>query len=169
MPSRCYGLDEDDAASTRTLLPPYMPRNYEACRISSPAPSYHTVEPGRTVNMNTERAIVPAQARRGGHSRPRSSVGRVLLKEEEDDEVRTTILMAGIIQKKTVMAILSILSGAQVNKQWETGISPIHLAVLRDNITMIKILLMRGANVEVKEEHGLTPLDMAVMKVIRRR
>lgn len=74
------------------------------------------------------------------------------------------MLMAGIWYQKTAPAMLSVLSGAQVNAQWENEISPIHCTALTGNITMIRILLMKGANIEVKEEHGLTPLDMPVMK-----
>lgn len=74
------------------------------------------------------------------------------------------MLMAGIFHQKTALALLAILSGARVNVQWETGLSPLHCAALKGNIIMIKILLMRGANTEVEEEHGLTPLDLAVLQ-----
>ena len=99
MLSRCCGPREDDAASIQTSLPPYVPRSYEASRPLSPAPSYHTVELGRTKNAN--------------QSRPQSSVGRVPSKER--DEVRNIMLMAGIWYQKTALAMLSVLSGAQVN------------------------------------------------------
>ncbi|KAL2041984.1 hypothetical protein N7G274_005172 [Stereocaulon virgatum] len=162
MPSCCCGPRADDAASIQASLAPYMPQSQEASRPLSPAPSYHTIELGRNENVNEEQAVVPAQASRGSQSRPRSSTGRVLSKER--DEVRITMLMAGIWYQKTALAILSVLSGAQVNAQCETGIAPIHCAALKGNITMIKILLMRAANIEIEEEHGLTPLDMAVMQ-----
>ena len=94
MPSRCYGVGKDDAASVQTSLALYMPRNHEACRLLSPAPSYHTVELERTERMNEEQAIVPAQARRGVQSRIRNPPGRVT--SEEKIEIRTTLLMVGI-------------------------------------------------------------------------
>jgi len=74
------------------------------------------------------------------------------------------MLFVAIWHWKTALAILLLLSGAHVNAQWETGISPIHCAVLKGSITMIKILLMKEADIEIKEEHGLTPLDIAAMR-----
>ena len=139
-----------------------MPRNHKASRLLSPAPSYHTVEPERAERVNDKQAVVPAQAKRGVQPRTKSPSGRLLL--EEENEVRITILMAGIYYQKTALALLAVLSGAQVNMQWDTGMSPLHCVALKGNIIMIKILLMRGANTEVKEEHGLTPLDLAVMQ-----
>ena len=90
-----------------------MSQSQKASRPLSPAPSYHMVEPGRTENVNEEQVVVPAQARRGVQSRRRSSTGRVL--SEERDEVRNTMLMAGIWYQKTALVILSVLSRAQVN------------------------------------------------------
>lgn len=74
------------------------------------------------------------------------------------------MLFVAIWHQKTALAILFLVSGAHVNAQWETGISPIHCVVLEDSITMIKILLLKGADIEIKEEHGLTPLDIAAMR-----
>ena len=162
MPSRCSSPGEDDAASVQTSLPLYMPRNHEAYRLLSPAPSYRTIELERIESVNEEQAIVPAQARRGVQSRTQSPSGKLL--SEEENKVRVTMLVAGIFYQKTAVALLAILAGAQVNVQTETGISPLHCAALKGNIIMIKILLMRGADTEVEEEHGLTPLDLAVMQ-----
>ncbi len=74
------------------------------------------------------------------------------------------MLFVAIWHQKTALAILLLLSGAPVNAQWEDGITPIHCAALKDNITMIKVLVKTGANIESKEEHGLTPLDLATMR-----
>ena len=162
MPYRRYHPREDDVASIQTLLPPYLPRSRETSRPPSTAPSYHTIELGRTENGNEEQVVVPAQVRGRGQSRPESSVERVL--SEERTEVRFTMLLVGIWRQKTALAILSILSGAQVNAQTENGVTPIHCAELKGSTTMIKILLMKGADIDVKEEHGLTPLDLAFMR-----
>ena len=75
------------------------------------------------------------------------------------------MLFAAMCHQKTALAILSVLSGAQVNNTTDIGVSPIHCAVLIDNITMIINLWMMGANVNVKEEeYGLTPLDLAILR-----
>ena len=81
----------------------------------SPAPSYHTVEPARIENVNEEQAVVPAQARTGGQTNPRSSVAR--FPSKEGDDARTTLLMAGIWYERTALALFPALSGAQVNAQ----------------------------------------------------
>ena len=141
VPSRCCGPRADDAASIQASLAPYMPQSHEASRPLSPAPSYHTIELGRNENMNEDQAVILAQAGREIQSKSRSSIGRVL--SEERDEVRITMLVAGIWYRKTALAILSVLSGAQADAQCKTGIAPTHCVALKGNITMIKILLMR--------------------------
>ena len=115
-----------------------MPRNYEACRLY-PAPFYYTVEPERMGSVNEEEAVVLAEVGRGGPSGLRSLVGRDLSRKK--NEVRNTMLMAGTWYQKTVLAMLSVLSVAQVNMQWETGMSPLHCPAVKGNIAMIKILL----------------------------
>jgi ankyrin repeat protein len=48
-----------------------------------------------------------------------------------------------------------------VNKNFNT---PLHLAILEESISMVKLLVENGANINFKNKEGLTPLDL-VMKL----
>ncbi|KAH6935919.1 hypothetical protein HPB50_011456 [Hyalomma asiaticum] len=57
------------------------------------------------------------------------------------------------------MAELLIRSGCSVNQfAPSTWLSPLHIAVMRNNVAMVRLLLKGGASVSCVDRHGRTPL-----------
>ncbi|KAL1438321.1 hypothetical protein MTO96_048391 [Rhipicephalus appendiculatus] len=56
------------------------------------------------------------------------------------------------------MAELLIMCGCSVNQSASTGLSPLHIAVMRNNTAMVRLLLNSGASVSCRDSSGRTPL-----------
>ena len=54
-----------------------------------------------------------------------------------------------------------IASGANVNAKNKLGVTPLHVAVLRDNTAIAKFLIDSGADVSAKNKWDQTPLHLA--------
>lgn len=66
-----------------------------------------------------------------------------------------------INKSKVDKLILLLDSGANINLQTSTGLSPLHIAVIKFNSYIIKLLVKRGANLEIRDSFGFTPLFTA--------
>jgi len=51
--------------------------------------------------------------------------------------------------------------GAEVNAADNSGITPLHVAILNDHVRLAEILLAKGANVHARSNNGMTPLHLA--------
>lgn len=74
-----------------------------------------------------------------------------------------TALMIACMYGYNKIAELLITSGADINFQMrESGISIIDVAILKENIEMVRLLLEAGINPNIKNKQGLTPKDIAI-------
>jgi serine/threonine protein kinase len=81
---------------------------------------------------------------------------RMYLPNEEPNETNTEFAVQRI-------AIMLFVKNQDINHQNDQGNSPLHLAVMSDNKTMVNFLLGKKANINSKKQ-GFTPLMEAVLK-----
>ena len=61
---------------------------------------------------------------------------------------------------------LTLNSNFKVDVDWR-GFTPLHYAVLNDDVKMVKVLIEAGANVTARTKTGYLPLELAVDKEIK--
>lgn len=81
---------------------------------------------------------------------------------EKDHEGRTSLIYA-ISQDYKALATILIEAGADINVVDKLNkMSPLHYAVMYNDLEMINVLIKRNANLNLKEEQGRTALHYAV-------
>ena len=67
--------------------------------------------------------------------------------------------------KKYKMLDFFLKNGANINLRNEIdGLTPLHIAVLNNDVTLVKFLLKHGADKNIKDKHNkMTPLEFAKM------
>ncbi|MHC4660255.1 MAG: ankyrin repeat domain-containing protein [Planctomycetota bacterium] len=90
---------------------------------------------------------------------------RMLVQNGADIEAKCNIeriLIAAIRKKNGDMIEFLIEKGANVNTTGSAGLSPLHIAIIRDMKGLIPILLDKGADVNAKAFMDITPLHCAI-------
>lgn len=122
---------------------------------------------GAKIDVRTVRTSPPLhRAVKNEHA----EIVKILLEKGADVNVCSSVYPSSLFlcarNKNTRIARLLIAKGADVNKPWKRGAFtlinyPLHIAVGKGDITMVKLLINNGANVNVKDTHGRTPLYWA--------
>jgi hypothetical protein len=73
------------------------------------------------------------------------------------------LLFSAIKRNNTEMAQLLLAKGAPVNGTEDNRVSPLHIAAIRGNKTMLQLLLENGANPESRDIYGYTPATYALL------
>lgn len=60
------------------------------------------------------------------------------------------------------IATLLVARGADPNRAARSGITPLHIAAMRDDLVSVELLLGAGANTTTRDRSGRTPLEWAV-------
>lgn len=60
------------------------------------------------------------------------------------------------------MIELLIEKGAEINYAGPNKITPLHRAVMRNNVELIKLMLGFGADIHIEDKDGLDALNLAV-------
>lgn len=78
---------------------------------------------------------------------------------ENKETTHATPLMIATTNNKPKLATLLIKYKADINAQESgTGLTPLHLAAMNQNDTLVKMLLCANANTQIKNKEGITPL-----------
>lgn len=67
------------------------------------------------------------------------------------------------VKSSTEVIGLLISNGALLESRTQTGMTPLHLAVIENCEDAVQNLIMFGANILAKDDHGSTPVDYAGM------
>lgn len=59
---------------------------------------------------------------------------------------------------------LLVDNGADINIQDEFGSQPLHYAVYKGNVNIVKLLIENGTNIDCKNNYEATPLMIASMR-----
>lgn len=82
---------------------------------------------------------------------------------QQDKGAISDILHESISARCFKLSKALIEAGADVNII-NCGNSPLHIAIARNNINIVKLLLEHGANIDITDKVGVTPLSFAVMR-----
>lgn len=83
---------------------------------------------------------------------------------DAENDCGKTPLMSAIISGNLAIAELLIRAGADVNIDYNDGISMLHLAAYSNNYYIGKLLIENGVDVNIKASNGSTPLILAAQK-----
>jgi ankyrin repeat protein len=100
---------------------------------------------------------------KGGHV----EAARLLLDAGADpntcDANDTSPFQLALDANDTAMATLLIEKKATIEPNTHKGRTALHLAAMKGNVVILKVLLARGANVLAKDQHNYTPAQLAVI------
>lgn len=94
------------------------------------------------------------------------AVARLLLERgaepNQADVYSWTPLMRAVYEQRLQMArLLARHRRTRVNQRGENGVTALHLAVVKGNVDIVKLLLAQGADPDIKDNSGRTALDFA--------
>ena len=94
-------------------------------------------------------------------------MGEAIVSMDSRDCDGDTALHVFIWADETENAILLIENGADVNAVGDMGETPLHVAVRKQNIQVIRALLAAGAKTYIVSEFNQTALDLAAARSIK--
>lgn len=85
-------------------------------------------------------------------------------KEIKDNSLNKPLLILAIQKKQNDVVKMMIEKGANINVKNLNGQTPLHVAILTNNIEIAKYLIEKGADLNIKDCKGQTPLYLAILK-----
>ena len=77
------------------------------------------------------------------------------------DMLDRTALFYAVLCNKTDVIRLLLQNGADVNKRYRSGHTPVHEAAMGNNTEVIAMLIKYGASINITNDKGEKPIDLA--------